>query len=61
MDGVGEFATATIARGDKNNIEILNEINFPDSLGLLYSAFTYFLGFKVNSDEYKGNGFNSLW
>ena len=56
MDGVGEFATTTIARGDKNNIEILNEINFPDSLGLLYSAFTYFLGFKVNSDEYKVMG-----
>ncbi len=56
MDGVGEFSTTTIARGKDSNIEILKEINFPDSIGLLYSAFTYFLGFKVNSDEYKVMG-----
>lgn len=56
MDGVGEFVTTTIAKGHGNQIEILSEINFPDSLGLLYSAFTYFLGFKVNSDEYKVMG-----
>ena len=53
LDGVGEWSTTTISRGSKNKIEILEEINFPDSLGLLYSAFTYFLGFTVNSGEYK--------
>jgi len=55
-DGVGEFATTTIATGKGNKIEILEEINFPHSLGLLYSAFTYYLGFKVNSAEYKVMG-----
>ncbi|MDC0161639.1 carbamoyltransferase [bacterium] len=53
LDGVGEWATTTIALGDKNNIEIKKEINFPHSLGLFYSAFTYYIGFKVNSGEYK--------
>jgi carbamoyltransferase len=53
VDGVGEFATTTIAKGKEENIEILKEIHYPDSLGLLYSSFTYFLGFKVNSGEYK--------
>jgi carbamoyltransferase len=53
IDGVGEWATASICRGKDNSIEILKELRFPDSLGLLYSAFTYFLGFKVNSGEYK--------
>ena len=53
LDGVGEWATSTIAVGEKNNITILKEINFPHSLGLLYSAFTYYTGFKVNSGEYK--------
>ena len=52
-DGVGEWATATVALGKKNNVEILKEIHFPHSLGLLYSAFTYYTGFKVNSGEYK--------
>jgi len=52
-DGVGEWATTTVAIGKKNNLEILKEIHFPHSLGLLYSAFTYFVGFKVNSGEYK--------
>ena len=52
-DGVGEWATTTVALGQKNKIEIKKEINFPNSLGLLYSAFTYFIGFKVNSGEYK--------
>ncbi len=52
-DGVGEWATTTIAVGDKNNLEIKKEIHFPHSLGLLYSAFTYYTGFKVNSGEYK--------
>ncbi len=52
-DGVGEWATTTVGIGNKNNIEILKEINFPNSLGLLYSAFTYYIGFKVNSGEYK--------
>tara|TARA_B100000686_G_C16735893_1_gene943557 strand:- start:53 stop:1894 length:1842 start_codon:yes stop_codon:yes gene_type:complete len=52
-DGVGEWATTTVAIGRKNNLEILKEIHFPHSLGLLYSAFTYFVGFKVNSGEYK--------
>ncbi|MGX3044911.1 carbamoyltransferase family protein [Helicobacter sp. T3_23-1056] len=56
IDGVGEWATTTIAKGSGNHIEILREINFPHSLGLLYSAFTYYLGFKVNSGEYKVMG-----
>ncbi len=53
IDGVGEWATTTIAYGNSNGIKILKEIHFPHSIGLLYSAFTYFLGFKVNSGEYK--------
>jgi len=56
LDGVGEWATTTISLGNNNKIDILKEINFPHSLGLLYSAFTYFLGFKVNSGEYKVMG-----
>ena len=52
-DGVGEWATTTVAVGKNNNLEIKKEIHFPHSLGLLYSAFTYFTGFKVNSGEYK--------
>ncbi len=52
-DGVGEWATTTVAIGRKNNLEIKKEIHFPHSLGLLYSAFTYYAGFKVNSGEYK--------
>jgi carbamoyltransferase len=53
IDGVGEWATASICHGKDNNISILKELKFPHSLGLLYSAFTYFLGFRVNSGEYK--------
>ncbi len=53
IDGVGEWATTTIGRGSGNKIEILKELEFPHSLGLLYSAFTYYCGFKVNSGEYK--------
>ena len=56
LDGVGEWSTTTIGIGEKNKLKILKEINFPHSLGLLYSAFTYFLGFKVNSGEYKVMG-----
>ena len=52
-DGVGEWATTTVAIGKSNNLEIKKEIHFPHSLGLLYSAFTYYTGFKVNSGEYK--------
>jgi carbamoyltransferase len=52
-DGVGEWATTTVAIGSGNNLEIKKEIHFPHSLGLLYSAFTYYTGFKVNSGEYK--------
>ena len=52
-DGVGEWATTTVAVGKNKNLEIKKEIHFPHSLGLLYSAFTYFTGFKVNSGEYK--------
>jgi carbamoyltransferase len=52
-DGVGEWATTTVAIGRGNNLEIKKEIHFPHSLGLLYSAFTYYAGFKVNSGEYK--------
>ena len=56
LDGVGEWATTTIAYGKNNKIKMLEEINFPHSLGLLYSAFTYYLGFKVNRGEYKVMG-----
>jgi len=52
-DGVGEWGTTTVAIGKENKLEILKEIHFPHSLGLLYSAFTYYTGFKVNSGEYK--------
>ena len=55
-DGVGEWATTTVAIGKKNQLKIIKEIHFPHSLGLLYSAFTYYLGFKVNSGEYKMMG-----
>ncbi|MCB9592309.1 MAG: carbamoyltransferase [Sandaracinaceae bacterium] len=53
LDGVGEWATGSLARGKGNKIELLEELRFPHSIGLLYSAFTYFTGFKVNSGEYK--------
>lgn len=53
MDGVGEWATTTAAIGRGNHIEVVKEIHFPHSLGLLYSAMTYYTGFKVNSGEYK--------
>lgn len=53
IDGVGEWATTTIGKGHGRDLEILQEIRFPHSVGLLYSAFTYFTGFKVNSGEYK--------
>jgi carbamoyltransferase len=53
IDGVGEWATTTIGVGRGGSIEILKEVNYPNSLGLLYSAFTYYCGFKINSGEYK--------
>lgn len=56
MDGVGEWATTSTANGKGNQLEITKEIHFPHSLGLLYSAFTYYTGFKVNSGEYKVMG-----
>jgi carbamoyltransferase len=56
LDGVGEWATATMGVGRGADIEILKELHWPDSLGLLYSAFTYYTGFKVNSGEYKVMG-----
>jgi carbamoyltransferase len=56
MDGVGEWATTSFGIGRGNDIEIFKEIHWPDSLGLLYSAFTYYTGFKVNSGEYKVMG-----
>ena len=56
LDGVGEWATTAVATGKNNEIKILREIHFPHSIGLLYSAFTYYLGFKVNSGEYKVMG-----
>jgi carbamoyltransferase len=56
VDGVGEWATASIGHGDGNAIELVRELHWPDSLGLLYSAFTYHTGFKVNSGEYKVMG-----
>jgi len=56
IDGVGEWATSSIGIGQGNEIRLLKELRFPDSLGLLYSAFTYYTGFKVNSGEYKVMG-----
>jgi len=56
LDGVGEWATTTVAIGEKNKLKMLKEIYFPHSIGLLYSAFTYYTGFKVNSGEYKVMG-----
>jgi len=56
LDGVGEWATTTVAIGKENKLNMLKEIHFPHSLGLLYSAFTYYTGFKVNSGEYKVMG-----
>ncbi|MDC0628473.1 carbamoyltransferase [Pelagibacteraceae bacterium] len=56
LDGVGEWATTTVAIGKKNELKMVKEIHFPHSLGLLYSAFTYYTGFKVNSGEYKVMG-----
>ena len=56
MDGVGEFDTTTIGYGKGNNLILTHSLEFPDSLGLLYSALTYYLGFKVNSAEYKVMG-----
>ena len=56
MDGVGEWATTSLSVGQGNRLEMLKEIHFPHSLGLLYSAFTYYTGFKVNSGEYKVMG-----
>ena len=56
LDGVGEWATTTVAEGNNESLKILKEIHFPHSIGLLYSAFTYYTGFKVNSSEYKVMG-----
>jgi len=56
LDGVGEWATTTVAIGKDSNLNIVKEIHFPHSLGLLYSAFTYYIGFRVNSGEYKVMG-----
>jgi len=56
LDGVGEWTTTSLAIGEGKNLKVLKEIHFPHSLGLLYSAFTYYIGFKVNSGEYKVMG-----
>ena len=56
LDGVGEWATTTVAVGQNSELKIIKEIHFPHSIGLLYTAFTYYLGFKVNSGEYKVMG-----
>ncbi len=56
MDGVGEWATTCIGHGQANRVRLLKEVRYPHSLGLLYSAFTYYLGFRVNSGEYKVMG-----
>ncbi len=56
IDGVGEWTTTSVGRGEGNQVELLAELRFPHSLGLLYSAFTYYLGFRVNSGEYKMMG-----
>ena len=53
MDGVGEWATTSVGVGEGKRMRLMQEVRFPHSLGLLYSAFTYYCGFKVNSGEYK--------
>ena len=60
IDGVGEWATTTIAKGKENQIDMLSEIRFPHSLGLLYSAFTSYCGFRINSGEYKLMGLSLI-
>lgn len=59
IDGVGEWATTTISHGDQHQIKMLRELHFPHSVGLLYSAFTYYLGFEVNEGEYKVMGLSA--
>ena len=59
VDGVGEWSTCTLGHGKGKDLKILKELNFPHSIGLLYSAFTYFLGFRVNSGEYKLMGLSA--
>lgn len=56
VDGVGEWATTSLGRGDETQLELIKEIRFPHSLGMLYAAFTYYLGFKINDGEYKVMG-----
>ncbi|NBO66198.1 MAG: hypothetical protein EBU88_15385, partial [Acidobacteria bacterium] len=56
MDGVGEWTTTSLAIGNENRLHVVREIHFPHSIGLLYSAFTYYTGFRVNSGEYKVMG-----
>ena len=56
FDGVGEWTTTSLALGKGNDLKVIKEIKFPHSIGLLYSAFTYYTGFKVNSGEYKVMG-----
>jgi carbamoyltransferase len=56
IDGVGEWTTTSVGKGEGNEVELVEELRFPHSLGLLYSAFTYYLGFRVNSGEYKVMG-----
>ena len=56
VDGVGEWATTTVSIGKKDELQIVKELHFPHSIGLLYSAFTYYIGFRVNSGEYKVMG-----
>ena len=60
LDGVGEWTTASIGHGRGNHLELTHELRFPHSLGLLYSAFTYFTGFRVNSGEYKLMGLRAV-
>ncbi len=60
MDGVGEWATTTLSYGKDNQLDHIQEIRF-HTLGLLYSTFTYFCGFKVNSGEYKLMGLAPIW
>ena len=61
IDGVGEWATTTLGHGCGNKITLLKEMRFPHSLGLLYSAFTDYCGFRINSGEYKPHGAGALW
>ena len=61
VDGVGEWSTSSFGSAENISIKLTNDIRWPHSIGMFYSAFTYFLGLKVNEGEYKTHGFVGIW